>query len=674
MPNPHDNDLRQMKLSFAAKPGIMPKTQAGKTPAARVATGNSRFFPYTAAIKDPKYSKPSVQSEKRVASSIALKKSESGSKMVIDLTEPKNSPYTAESRREDRGSLGESVAGSLNLDKFKYPSSGGSQSSVAIRSSVWSRNAATTTMSTTIETLPKRAAQTATQAAPTTTMSTATAALHKKAGQTTMGMLAGVNLDINGGYKLPKHREVFKEAMTSATTARSAASTFRTPSTQASSANSQENKSVKSEKIELSAEQEMVAQLVLERRESIFFTGSAGTGKSVLLRELIRRLHGKYAKDEIGVTASTGIAACNINGTTLHSFAGCGIGNDNAITLARRVMGNKRSLMRWRKCKVLIVDEISMVEGDFFDKLNEMGQILRNIKLPFGGIQLVICGDFMQLPPVARNSKFAFEAQTWSKCVKRTIQLTHVFRQKDQAFIDLLNEMRVGIVSPESEQLLTSLSRDLHYSDGIEPTQLYAIRTQVETANGQRLRNLKGESRTFNAVDQCKNDSDRNKLKDMMAPLVLELKIGAQVMLIKNIDANLVNGSLGIVQGFEQNSGNPIVEFTVENKPKLMEISSESWSVEMPGVGVVASRTQIPLLLAYSMSIHKSQGQTLERVKVDLGKVFENGQAYVALSRATHLKGLQVLNYSRGKVKVDPRVVAFNKQLSRMCTQRGEYI
>lgn len=195
---------------------------------------------------------------------------------------------------------------------------------------------------------------------------------------------------------------------------------------------------VKQSAISLSNEQEQVKKLVCEDRKSVFFTGPAGTGKSVLMRAIIQQLKKKYAKEpeRLAVTASTGLAACNIGGMTLHSFAGIGLGKEDVPTLCRKIRRNPKAKSRWLRTKVLVVDEISMVDGDLFDKLSQVAKTMRNNGRPFGGIQLVITGDFFQLPPVpdreAKNAiKFAFEAATWNTSIDHTIGLTEVFRQKD---------------------------------------------------------------------------------------------------------------------------------------------------------------------------------------------------------------------------------------------------
>ena len=246
----------------------------------------------------------------------------------------------------------------------------------------------------------------------------------------------------------------------------------------------------------LSDEQRKVLELATESKKSVFFTGSAGTGKSVLLREIIRFLREKYKReiDRVAVTASTGLAACNVGGVTLHSFAGIGLGKEAVPELVRKIKRNQKAKLRWMRTKVLIIDEISMVDGDLFDKLEGIARIIRNNGRPFGGIQLVITGDFFQLPPVpdyGRIAKFAFDAATWNTSIEHTIGLTQVFRQKDPGGIDclnqfdifelinysivfanMLNEMRLGRLSDNSISAFRTLNRPLKFDDDFQATEL----------------------------------------------------------------------------------------------------------------------------------------------------------------------------------------------------------
>ncbi|CCJ28805.1 unnamed protein product [Pneumocystis jirovecii] len=189
----------------------------------------------------------------------------------------------------------------------------------------------------------------------------------------------------------------------------------------------------------LSEEQKTVLRIVVEEQKSIFFTGSAGTGKSILLREIIASLRKKYSKepDRVAITASTGLAACNIGGVTLHSYAGIGLGRDSSEDLCKKIRRNKKCLSRWLRTKVLVIDEISMVDAELFDKLENIARKLRNNENSFGGIQVIVTGDFFQLPPVpdqGKMAKFAFEAEKWKDVISHTIALTHRFSSKGSRF------------------------------------------------------------------------------------------------------------------------------------------------------------------------------------------------------------------------------------------------
>lgn len=351
-----------------------------------------------------------------------------------------------------------------------------------------------------------------------------------------------------------------------------------------------------------------------------------------------------------------------------------------------------------------------MVDADLFDKYDQIARKMRKKDAPFGGMQIVVTGDFFQLPPVTKGnstSKFCFEADAWDKTIQRSINLSQVFRQRDESFINMLNEMRFGRLSPESIQRFRALSRPIHYDDGIEPTELFPRREDVERSNHNRIQALNTEGFSYVAADggTIQDDIQREKLlSNFMAPKHMSLKVDAQVMLIKNIDETLVNGSMGKVIGFchahdfvLDSSGQwrrdiagsddeaddsarrmrailrqkvakdakplPVVRFKVPGGVQDMLVEYEQFKNELPNGEVQVSRTQLPLILAWAMSIHKSQGQTLDRVKVDLGKVFEKGQAYVALSRATSLDGLEVRNFRPDKVMAHPKVAKWTQTL-----------
>ena len=398
-------------------------------------------------------------------------------------------------------------------------------------------------------------------------------------------------------------------------------------------------------------EQDEIIEQVVEYKKNVFYSGQAGTGKSVLLREIISRLN----PNDVAVTASTGIAACNINGCTLHSFAGIRTG-DQIVTDLIKAM-NKQAVYRWRKTKILIIDEISMIDGRLFDKIEEIARTIRQNNRPFGGIQLLICGDFLQLPPVGEDTIFAFEAVSWNSCIDRTFILTNVFRQTEKEFLTALSEIRMGEPSRKTNELFENLDRDQDTEDGIIPTQLFPLRSQADVVNDEFVGKLSGEEKTYIAKDYCTFESYAKKLdKDCIAPKTIRLKIGAQVIFLLNKpDLKLVNGTVGKVIRFSKSTKLPVVKFS---NGVIHQVSENTWEIKS-GKKVVATRTQLPLILAYALTIHKSQGQTLKYVSVDLSKVFEHGQVYVALSRATSLDGLKVIGYDPMKIKANQTVLDY---------------
>lgn len=322
----------------------------------------------------------------------------------------------------------------------------------------------------------------------------------------------------------------------------------------------------------------------------------------------------------------------------------------------------------------------------------------------------MLSGDFCQLPPVSGRDetgkqvvpKFAFDAESWDACVGPPVTLTRVFRQKDQAFVDMLNDMRFGRVNAKTTEAFKALSRKVTYTDGIEPTELFSTRREVDNANFTRSNHLNTEAHTYVAMEYPGIDSKGERvskehmerlLERLVVPNTIQLKVGAQVMLIKNlIPGELVNGSVGQVVRF-CTSAEAIKESTETVKPdgiggaKSAPPSDRVWPVvrfirgrEMMCIpqdftvnnadgGMEARRVQLPLILAWALSVHKSQGQTLERVRVDLRRTFEKGQAYVALSRATSMEHLQVLNFNPAKVVAHPRVLVWHN-----CNQEDMHV
>ncbi|XP_042234132.1 ATP-dependent DNA helicase PIF1-like isoform X1 [Homarus americanus] len=411
----------------------------------------------------------------------------------------------------------------------------------------------------------------------------------------------------------------------------------------------------------LTTEQKKVLQIV-QSGHNVFFTGSAGTGKSLLLKLIV----GALSPDVTFVTASTGVAACQIGGTTLHAFAGIGSGHaslEQCVQLASR----KVVAQQWRKCKHLIVDEISMVDGVFFKKLEAVGRAIRGNNKPFGGIQLILCGDFLQLPPVTKPGEkrvFCFQTSAWNRCINISMELTEVRRQDDQEFINILQSIRLGRCTEDMVDCLKSTESNEVEKDGIKATRLCTHREDVDHINQEHLNKLTGNAKVFQAID---SDPHLSKNLDSQTPVVtkLVLKVGTQVMLMKNLDVGkgLVNGARGVVTGFKQgNEGYPIVRFLCG---VTADVKHEKWTVRGTG-GIYLSRRQLPLKLAWAFSIHKSQGMTLDCAEMSLSRVFEAGQAYVALSRARNLKGLRVLDFNPTCVRAHPDVLKFYEDLRKI--------
>ncbi len=421
---------------------------------------------------------------------------------------------------------------------------------------------------------------------------------------------------------------------------------------------------------QLSSEQLDAIKYIVEEQGNTIISGVAGTGKSKLLDELIQRLNlgEKSRHTHVGVTASTGTAALRISGTTLHSWSGVKLGEGNIGELFELVCKNKKAASRWRNCTTLIIDEISMISGHLFDKLNSIAQLMRNNELPFGGIQVVMVGDFLQLPCVSPNAPpvMCFESKCWNSLNIRVIQLTRVFRQQDVEFAKCLGEIRQGIVTPETRALLQKcVNRKFDEKDLIKPTILYPKRREVDAENQKELQKLTSPSVFYNAQD----DEDRNMKgymnKHSPVPTKLELKVGAQVMLVKNlkIEDGLVNGSRGVVTKLTQ--ANVTVKF-LNNIERV--IGRDRWEVTEEKE-VVASRCQIPLILASAISIHKSQGASLDRVCVDLRSIFEDGQAYTALSRCRSLDGLSIIQcFPIHSITTNQKALEFYQNLSGPAT------
>jgi ATP-dependent DNA helicase PIF1 len=421
--------------------------------------------------------------------------------------------------------------------------------------------------------------------------------------------------------------------------------------------------------MELNEKQSSVVDAYLDGK-SMFVTGPGGTGKTFLIHHLCNM------NKEIQKTALTGTAASLIgNGaTTIHSWAGIGLGTKDVDQLIKSIKYNKRLLIRWKNCRTLIIDEISMMTAELFDKLNQIAMTIKNNSSPFGGIQLLLFGDMYQLPPVETLKGYIFESPAFRECIQKVIHLDEIVRQKDPVWQNILNNIRIGKIDKDMVKVLESKRiqsiddvKDLE----IKPTILYCKRIDVDEMNLKKLEELKDPQNIYKVSTRLLRKAntpmsvnlDEKELKateliiDKQSPYKeeLKLKIGSQVMLIKNMDVKegLVNGSRGVVIEFTDNKM-PIVKF--KNGTMIME--QQSWEYELEQF--IVSRYQIPLVLAWASTIHKCQGQTLDVVAVDIGSdVFEAGQIYTALSRVRELDGLYLLDFDPKRIRISKKVKEF---------------
>jgi ATP-dependent DNA helicase PIF1 len=426
----------------------------------------------------------------------------------------------------------------------------------------------------------------------------------------------------------------------------------------------------------LTKEQQNVITTLLEGH-NVAMTGCGGTGKSHVIKQLATAL-GPTLEAKLGrspnihITALTGCAALLLGeaACTLHSWSGIGLGKEEVADLVWKIQRNGKAKRNWKNCDLLVIDEISMLTKDLLEKLDDIGRRMRRCDKPFGGIQLLLVGDFCQLPPV-KELVFAFESARWSTIVPKVIELVEVQRQKDPVFQEILREARKGVLSKESEALLrTRMGLDWR-GHKIRPTLLFPKNAEVDMINDANLKALKGPLKVLEAgvtygdlKTAARTNTKSEEFKRCVCALdrdssykdKLLLAEGAQVMLITNLDilSGLVNGSRGVVVGFQEKDGAPMVEFLNGSK---LPVSQHKW--EVPGYPGVF-RTQYPLRLAWACTIHKAQGATLDSALIDIGlNTFEYGQAYVALSRVKSLESLYIHDLNPKAFLLNPKVAAF---------------
>lgn len=442
------------------------------------------------------------------------------------------------------------------------------------------------------------------------------------------------------------------------------------------------------------SEEQIIAQNKYIQHKNIFITGPGGTGKTALIKWIQQDATRKGYS--IQVCALTGCAAVLLDcqAKTLHSWASIGLGTSPVEDLIYKIRRNPRAKKNWTTTDILVVDEVSMMSQKLFELLDTISKTIRQNSAPFGGIQLIFSGDFYQLPPVGNKDdqetfNFCFESPLWFQTFTKEnhVQLTKIFRQSDPVYQKILNQLREGRLKRSSNDILMQkVKNKIPENLPIRPTKLFPTRSKVETINTQEMEKINSEVIEYklqHRIDlpiltskerlirqQFNGEQIERELVRLTTNLLCDetvsLKIGAQVMCIVNIDLEngqmLCNGSQGIVTKIST-LGHPIVKY---NGLAEMPMAPHIWTSDtIPGIGV----SQIPLILAWALTIHKSQGATLDVAEIDAGSnIFECGQTYVALSRVKSLEGLYLASFDASKIKINRKVQQFYDGLPKPIT------
>ena len=409
---------------------------------------------------------------------------------------------------------------------------------------------------------------------------------------------------------------------------------------------------------------------ILKLGNNVFLTGPAGSGKTYLLNQYIQYLKDK--KIAVAVTASTGIASTHMNGQTIHSWSGMGI--KDVFTEADFSNLNKRSFYKRRikKAKVLIIDEISMLHSHQLDIVSSICKRFKDPFFPFGGLQVILCGDFFQLPPVAEygtKARFVNESRAWQEMNPMVCYLEEQHRQEDEQMLKILGDIRSRACDTDTMGLILSRENKTIKSN-IVATQLYTHNVNADAINDFELGKIKEEPKIFKMTSTGVDNLVDTLKRGCLASETLVLKKGAVVMFVKNnFEKGFVNGTLGKVVDFGE-GGLPIVKTL---KGKTITAVPEKWSIEENDVPL-ASVTQVPLRLAWAITVHKSQGMTLDAVEMDLSKSFEHGMGYVALSRVRSLDGIKLLGINEMALEVNPAVCDLDKELETISDVNSEEV
>ena len=404
---------------------------------------------------------------------------------------------------------------------------------------------------------------------------------------------------------------------------------------------------------------QQLALEIMHSGEHVFLTGPAGSGKTYVLNQFIKQA--KADKKHVSVTATTGLAATHLGGSTIHAWSGIGVHDVLPANFDEHMLKGRRDIIQ--TTDILIIDEISMLHDYRLDMIDQVARTVKKDERPFGGIQVIMCGDFFQLPPVNRydskQGSFVVESEAWQALDPVICYLMEQHRQDDEVLLDVLNALRQGDIRRKHAKALLNRISDQE-ADNI--TQLHTVNIDVDRINDQKLAELDGEEHIFTASTTGKEIYVTSLKKSCIAAEQLKLKKGALVMAIKNSpERKYVNGSIGTVSGFDTLNGFPIVEFL---SGKTVNMGLDTWELR-DGDTKRASIAQIPLKLAYAITVHKSQGMTLDAARVDLRKAFVEGMGYVALSRVRRLEGLSLVGINRMALRVSEDALRIDKDLRK---------